>query len=84
LTARKVDPMRSTIFDRFYSQALMAIEGQPAERSAVMLTRASILFEVAADMTGWPGTVRAVTKEPQRRPRSAAGRIARSTVAHGM
>jgi hypothetical protein len=50
--------MRSAIFDRFYSQALMAIEGQPAERSAVMLTRASILFEVAADMTGWPGTVR--------------------------
>jgi hypothetical protein len=77
--------MRSAIFDRFYSQALMAIEGQPAERiggdahARLDLVRGRSRHDRMAGHGA-----RAVTKEPQRRPRSAAGRIGRSHVAHGM
>jgi hypothetical protein len=48
----------SAVYDRWFAETLTQVDGQPADRSAVMFTRIAILFEVVADRRGWPDRVR--------------------------
>ncbi len=50
---READERMSATWDRAYAETLLAIDDQPAEQAAVMLTRVAILFEVAVDRMGW-------------------------------
>jgi hypothetical protein len=56
--ARDGDAAMGALFDRWWSETIEAVKGQPAERSAVMLTRTAIMFEVLVDRRGWPEHIR--------------------------
>jgi hypothetical protein len=57
-SARQADPPLSALIDRWWSETLTQVHGQPATRSTVMLTRIAIMFEVVADRRGWPERMR--------------------------
>jgi hypothetical protein len=57
-SAREADPPLSALIDRFHSETLVQVAGQPAAKSAVMFQRIAILFEVVADRRGWPERIR--------------------------
>jgi hypothetical protein len=56
--ARQADAPLSALLDRWYAETLTQVAGQPADKSAVMFTRAAIMFEVVADRRGWPERIR--------------------------
>jgi hypothetical protein len=52
-SARKADERMSAVYDRWWSETLLAIEGKPAGRRAEMLRRMAILFEILVDRRTW-------------------------------
>jgi hypothetical protein len=46
------------LWHRMYVETLTQVAGQPPTRSAVMLTRLAILYEIVADRRGWPDRMR--------------------------
>jgi hypothetical protein len=56
--AVREDGALSGIWHTVYRETLDQVAGQPAAKSAVMLTRIAILFEVVADRRGWPERMR--------------------------
>jgi hypothetical protein len=57
-SACEVDAPMAPTFGRWWAETLTQVDGQPADRSATMLVRMAILFEVAADRRGWPERMR--------------------------
>lgn len=71
--ARAADPRSTVLFQRQYSEVLLAAEGQPADVRAEIFRRAAIGFEIAADRVSWPDSViAALTPAPKARGRRAA------------
>src|ERR1700736_675825 len=52
-SARAADATMSAVYDRWFAEPLVQVQGAPAAKSAVMFTRIAIMFEVVADRRGW-------------------------------
>lgn len=56
--ACEADRGLSAIFQRWWAETLLAVEGQPPARAAEMFRRSAIMFEVITDRRGWPDRMR--------------------------
>jgi hypothetical protein len=50
--ARQADAPLSALFDRWWSETLVQVDGVHPDAAHVMLTRIAIMFEVVADRRG--------------------------------
>jgi hypothetical protein len=67
LAARKADDKMAATCDRWWSETLMALDGQPAGKRAEMLKRMSIIFEILVDRRGWLAGRMQIDRPPRER-----------------